>query len=122
MEFSAGIYYYVRSINVFFYICNIFSGTRGSFLVLSAGGHAGHAGGPPVHHVASLGPGRAAWAFRVTKSGKITGLLSAELEPTKTMENAHVGHRCKGKRHGSNNRFKLSSVLQLRNAAMHVWS
>ena len=100
-------------------ICTFLSGARGSFLALSA---AGHAGGPPVHHVASLGPGRAAWAFRVTKSGKITGLLSAELEPTKTMENAHVGHRCKGKRHGSNNRLKLSSVLQLRNAAMHVWS
>ena len=36
----------------------LFSGARGSFLALS---DAGHARGPPVHHGASLGPGRAPW-------------------------------------------------------------
>ena len=54
-----------------FDICTLFSGARGSFLVLSA---AGHAGDPPVHHGASLGLGRALWrvlwAFKVAKSGK----------------------------------------------------
>ena len=34
------------------------SSCRGSFLALSA---AGHAGGPPVHHGASVGSGRAPW-------------------------------------------------------------
>ena len=46
----------------------IFSGARGSFLALSA---AGHAGGAPVHG-ASLGPGRAPWgalwAFKIETS------------------------------------------------------
>ena len=52
-------------------ICTFLSGARGSFLALSA---AGHVGGPPVHHGASLGPGRAPWrvlwAFEVAKFGK----------------------------------------------------
>ena len=56
---------------VFFNICRLFSGARGSFLALSA---AGHAGGAPVHHGASLGSGRAPWrvlwALKVAKSGK----------------------------------------------------
>ena len=51
-------------------ICTLFSDPRGCFLALSA---AGHAGGPPVHHGASLGPVRAPWrvlwAFKVTESG-----------------------------------------------------
>ena len=34
-------------------------------------------------------------------------------EPSKTMENPHVGHCCIAQQHGNNNRFKLSSVLQL---------
>ena len=55
----------------FFNVCALFSGARGSFLALSA---AGHAGGPPAHHCASLGPGwapwRVLWAFKVAKSGK----------------------------------------------------
>ena len=61
------------------FICTRFSGARGSFLTLRA---AGHAGGPPVHHGASLGPGRAPWrvlwVFKVAKS-VITGSLSAEV-------------------------------------------
>ena len=48
-----------------------FSSGRESFLTLSA---AGHAGGPPVHHSASVGPGQAQWrllwGFKVAKSGK----------------------------------------------------
>ena len=44
---------------VFLEICTLFSGNRhGYFLALSA---AGHAGIPPVHHGARLGPGRAPW-------------------------------------------------------------
>ena len=44
----------------FFFFRNklFFSSGRGSFLALSA---AGHAGDPPVHHGASVGPGRAPW-------------------------------------------------------------
>ena len=48
-----------------------FSPGLGSFLALPA---AGHAGGPPVHDGASVGPGwapcRVLWAFKVAKSGK----------------------------------------------------
>ena len=55
----------------FFDICTFFSGARGSFIALSA---AGHAGGPPVNHGASVGPGQAPWrvlwAFNVAKSGE----------------------------------------------------
>ena len=55
----------------FFNVCTLFSGARGFFRALSA---AGHAGGPPVHQGASLGPGRAPWralwAFQVAKFGK----------------------------------------------------
>ena len=42
----------------FFRNTKLFSSGRGSFLMLSA---EGHAGGPPVHHGASVGPGRAPW-------------------------------------------------------------
>ena len=56
---------------VFFNICALFSGARGSFLALSATGHTGDL---PVHHGASLGPGRSPWrvlwAFEVVKSNK----------------------------------------------------
>ena len=56
---------------VCFLVCTLFSDAHGYFLALSA---AGHANGPPVHHGASLGPGRAPWrvlwAFKVAKSGK----------------------------------------------------
>ena len=52
------------------YICTLFSGSRWYFLALSA---ARHAGGPPVLHGASLGPGWAPWrvlrAFKVAKYG-----------------------------------------------------
>ena len=52
-------------------ICTLYSGAPGSFLALSAEGHAGD---PPVHHGASLGleraPWRVLWAFKVAKSGK----------------------------------------------------
>ena len=55
----------------FFNVCTLFSGARGFFRALSA---AGHAGGPPVHQGASLGPGRAPWralwASQVAKFGK----------------------------------------------------
>ena len=56
----------------FFVDIGIFcSSGRGSFLALSA---AGHAGNMPEHQGASLGPGRAPWrvlwAFKVAKSGK----------------------------------------------------
>ena len=44
----------------------------------------------------------------------ITGVLSAELEPSKTIENPHVSHCCKEQQHGNSNRFKLASVIQLR--------
>ena len=52
-------------------ICTLFSGARGPFIALSA---PGQASGPPVHHGASLGPGRAPWgviwACKVAKSIK----------------------------------------------------
>ena len=48
----------------------------------------------------------------------ITGLLSAELERSKTMGNLHAGcfapHCRKEQQQGNNNRFKRSSVLHLR--------
>ena len=45
----------------------------------------------------------------------ITGLLSAELDPSKTIETPHVSHYCcKAQQHGNNNRFNFCSVLQLR--------
>ena len=52
----------------------------------------------------------------------LTGLLSAELlEPSKTMENPYVSHGCKAQQHdGNNNRFKPSSVLQLRTQLLCV--
>ena len=62
-------------------ICTLCSGARGSFLALSA---AGHAGGPPVHHGASFGPraGSVARALGVQSREirqVIAGLLSAEI-------------------------------------------
>ena len=51
--------------------CTLYSAALWSFHALSA---AGHAGGPPVHHGARLGPGRTPWrvlwSFKVVKSGK----------------------------------------------------
>ena len=57
------------------------------FLALSA---AEHAGGPPVHHRASVGPGRAPWrallAFKSRETAQATtGLFSDQLEPTRPM-------------------------------------
>ena len=51
-----GTLYYRTSVPnaLFLDICTLFSGARGSFLALSA---EGHAGGPPVHHGASLKSG-----------------------------------------------------------------
>ena len=48
-----------------------FSSGGGPFLALSG---EGHAGGPPVHHGAIMGPGRGPWrvlrAFKVARAGK----------------------------------------------------
>ena len=44
----------------------------------------------------------------------ITGVLSAELEPSKLMGNPYASHCCKAQQHGNNNRFNISLVLQLR--------
>ena len=44
----------------------------------------------------------------------VTGLLSEELDPSKTTEKPNDSHCCKAQQHVNNNRFKLSSVLQLR--------
>ena len=56
---------------IFWTFTRLFPPPVGLFLALSA---AGHAGGPPVHHGASWGPGRDAlrviWAFKVVRSGK----------------------------------------------------
>ena len=74
--YSTSSYHYsiYQCVCVFFYICALFSGARGSFVALSA---AGHEGDQPVHHGASLGPGRAPWrvlwAFKDAKSGKYHG-------------------------------------------------
>ena len=70
-------------------ISTLFSGARGSFLALSA---AGHPGGPPVHHGASLGHGFGSVARALGVQSRdtwqaIAGLLSAELDPSKAMEN-----------------------------------
>ena len=58
--------------NAFFlHIGLFFSSSRGSFLVLSA---PGHAGSPPEVHGASLDPGRGLWhvlwGFKIAKIGK----------------------------------------------------
>ena len=74
--YSTSSYHYsiYQCVCVFFYICALFSGARGSFVALPA---AGHEGDQPVHHGASLGPGRAPWrvlwAFKDAKSGKYHG-------------------------------------------------
>ena len=75
----------------FFYICTLFSGSRGPFLALSA---TEHAWGPPVHR-RQLGSRAGSVARAVGIQSReieqvITGLLSAELEPSKAMENPHV--------------------------------
>ena len=61
----------ILCIKSFFRNTKLFSSGRRSCLALSA---AGHAGDPPVHHGASMGPDRAPcrvlWAFKVAKSGK----------------------------------------------------
>ena len=53
-----------------------------------------HAGGPPVHDGASVGPGQAPWrvlwVFKVAKFGKPPWRRSTDLEPSKTMENPHI--------------------------------
>ena len=108
--------YVQKCVCVFFYICTLFSGVRGFFLALSA---AGHAWGPAVHHGASLGPGRApwrvVWAFKVAKSCKQSrGVLSVELEPSKTMENPHVSFCALTSHARTTPGFKLSSFLQQR--------
>ena len=63
--------YYVRYKINFFQNTQLFCSGRGSFLELSA---AGHAEDPPVRGGSSVGPGRALWrvpwAFKVAKSGK----------------------------------------------------
>ena len=100
----------------FFRNTKLLSSGRGSFLALLA---PGHAGGPPVPRRCKCGsrPGSMARALGVQsrENWKVTaGSLSAELEPSKTMENQHAGHCCKAQKHGDINRFKLSSVIQLR--------
>ena len=50
----------------------------------------------------------------------ITALLSAELEPSKTLKSPNVSHCCKAQQHGNNNRYKLSSALQLRTLLLCV--
>ena len=85
-------YIILRSIDFFLRIGKLLSSGLGSFLTLSA---AGHAGGAPEHHRARLGPGRApSRVFCTIKSREswqvITGSLSAELEPSKTLENPCV--------------------------------
>ena len=60
----------LRCINVFFlHIRHFFLSSRGSFLMLSA---PGHAGSPPEHHGESVGPGRGPWhvlwAFKVASN------------------------------------------------------
>ena len=73
----------------FFNMCTLFSGARGSFLALSA---ARHAGGPVCTPRRKFGSraGSVARALGVQSREiwqVITGLLSAELKPSKTMEN-----------------------------------
>ena len=76
---TSRLYYYsICTKLLFLNICTLFPGARGSFLALPTAGHAGgpagYAGAPPVHHGASLGleraPWRVIWAFKVAKSGK----------------------------------------------------
>ena len=75
-----------------FWNTKLLSSGRWSFLAVSA---AGHAGGLPVHEGASAGPGRAPWhvlwAFEVAEFWQVTtGSLSAEPEPSKTIENPNI--------------------------------
>ena len=61
-ETTGPTYLYIHTSThvLFLDVCTLFSGARGSFLALSAAGHAGEA---PVHHSASLGPERAPWCL-----------------------------------------------------------
>ena len=108
----------------FFNIWTLFD-ARESFLVLSA---MGHAGAPFVHHDVRLGPEKAPWcvlwAFKVTNYDKSRGCfhgVKPRARPSKTHMPAVMLHCCKGEQHGNNNRFKLSSILQLRTLPC-VWT
>ena len=74
--------------NVFFlHMAFFFSSGHGSFLVLSA---AGHAGSTPENHGASVGPGRGPWRVRWGfKSQVTTGRHSEHVEPSRPMQ-THV--------------------------------
>ena len=71
----------------FLHIGIFFSPGRGSFLVLSA---LGHAGSPPEHQGASVGPSRGPWhvlwGFKVAVP---TGSDSEHVEPSRPMQ-THV--------------------------------
>ena len=75
-------------INVFFWHFGIlFSSGRESFLVLSA---PWHAGSPPGHHGASLGPGRGPWHVLGGSKWQIpTGSDSEHVQPSRPMQ-THV--------------------------------
>ena len=76
----------------FWDICTLFSGARGSFLAFSAAGHAEAPACTPRRKFGSRA-GTVARTLGVQSHGiwqVITGLLSAELAPSKTMENPHV--------------------------------
>ena len=71
----------------------------------------GTQGGPPVHHGASLGPGRAPWrvlwAFQVAKSGKCNHGVAfrgarADQDNGKPIMSAVFIHCCKGQQHDNN--------------------
>ena len=86
------VYHIAMYICVFFYTSGFFfSSGRGSALVLSA---PGHAGSPPEHQGASVGPSRGPWhvlwGFKVAKNGKVTtGRHSEHVEPSSPMQ-THV--------------------------------
>ena len=74
-----------------FILGNLSAILRRLWVVSPALSDAGHAEDPPVRHGPRLGPGWlpavCLWALKVAQSEK--GLLSADLEPSKTMENPH---------------------------------
>ena len=76
----------------FFNICTLFSGARGSFSCSRLRGTQGGRAGTPRRKFGSrAGSVARALGVQIREIWQvITGLLSAELEPSKTTENPHV--------------------------------
>ena len=103
-----------------FYVCTLFTGAHGFSLALSP---AGHAGGPPVHHGASLGPRqdpwRVLWAFNSQTLASHHGVAFREARAEQEQGNVKLTSQLFAltaltSHARTNSRGELSSFLQRR--------